>query len=55
MTLVELYAGNKAHARIFLNAPNRSLENHAPLDFIQSGGLAPLESLVDAMTARQPA
>jgi uncharacterized protein (DUF2384 family) len=55
VTLVELYAGNKTHARIFLNAPNRQLENHAPLEFIESGDLGPLELFVDAMSARQPA
>lgn len=55
VTLVDLYVGNKAHARIFLNAPNRHLDNHAPMEFIQSGDLAPLESLIDAMNVRQPA
>lgn len=55
VALVDLYAGNKANARIFLNAPNRHLENRAPLEFIQSGDLAPLELLIDAMSVRQPA
>jgi uncharacterized protein (DUF2384 family) len=54
VALVDLYAGDKAHARIFLNAPNRHLENHAPMEFIQSGDLAPLESFIDAMNVRQP-
>lgn len=54
VTLVELYAGDRAHARIFLNAPNRHLENHAPIEFIESGDLAPLEMYVTAMSARQP-
>jgi hypothetical protein len=54
VTIVGLYAGDKAHARIFLNAPNRHLENHAPMELIQSGELAPLESFLDAMNVRQP-
>jgi uncharacterized protein (DUF2384 family) len=52
---VELYAGDKSHARIFLNAPNRNLENHAPIEFIENGDLAPLELLVDAISVRQSA
>jgi uncharacterized protein (DUF2384 family) len=55
VALVDLYAGDKKHARIFLNAPNRNLENRAPIEFIESGDLAPLESLLDAMCVRQPA
>jgi hypothetical protein len=55
IALVDLYAGDKAHARIFLNAPNRHLENHAPMEFIQSGDLAPLEAFLDAMSVRQTA
>ena len=55
VSLVDLYAGNKVHARIFLNAPNRHLENHAPIEFIERGDLGPLENFVDAMTVRQPA
>src|ERR1700733_6566198 len=55
VALVELYAGDKSNARIFLNAPNRNLENHAPIEFIQNGDLGPLESFVDAMYVRQPA
>ena len=55
VALVDLYAGDKSNARIFLNAPNRNLENHAPIEFIQKGDLAPLELFVDAMNARQPA
>jgi hypothetical protein len=50
-----LPAGDKTNARIFLNAPNRHLENHAPIEFIQNGDLAPLELFVDAMNVRQPA
>jgi uncharacterized protein (DUF2384 family) len=50
----DLYAGDKTNARIFLNAPNRSLENRAPIEFIQDGDLTPLELFVDAMSARQP-
>jgi len=53
VTLVELFAGNKAVARQFLNAPNRSLERRAPIEFIETGDLAPLELYVDAMNARQ--
>ena len=52
--IVELYAGNKKSARIFLNAPNKYLENQAPVEFIEKGDLKPLESLVEAMSARQP-
>jgi uncharacterized protein (DUF2384 family) len=55
VALVELYAGDKTNARIFLNAPNKNLENHAPIEFIQKGDLTPLELLVDAMSVRQPA
>lgn len=55
VALVELFAGDKSHARIFLNAPNRNLENHAPIEFIESGDFAPLELFVDAIDARQPA
>jgi uncharacterized protein (DUF2384 family) len=55
VALVDLYAGDKSHARIFLNAPNRNLENHAPIEFIENGDLSPLESFVDAMSVRQPA
>jgi hypothetical protein len=55
VSVVDLYAGNKTNARIFLNAPNRHLENHAPVEFIEKGDLAPLEAFVDAMSIRQPA
>lgn len=55
VSLVELYAGDKVHARIFLNAPNRQLENQAPMEFIENGDLAPLEAFLDAMNVRQPA
>src|ERR1700735_1004741 len=54
VALVDLYAGDKTHARIFLNAPNRNLENRAPIEFIENGDLAPLESFIDAMRVRQP-
>lgn len=54
VALVDIYAGDKTNARIFLNAPHRSLENHAPIEFIQNGDLAPLELFVDAMSTRQP-
>jgi hypothetical protein len=55
IALVELYAGDKSHARIFLNAPNRNLENRAPIEFIENGDLAPLELFVDAIRVRQSA
>jgi hypothetical protein len=55
VSVVDLYSGNKTNARIFLNAPNRHLENHAPVEFIEKGDLAPLEAFVDAMSIRQPA
>ena len=54
VAIVDLYAGDKSNARIFLNAPNRHLENQAPVEFIESGDLKPLEGLVEAMNARQP-
>jgi uncharacterized protein (DUF2384 family) len=53
VAIVELYAGNKKSARIFLNAPNKHLENQAPVEFIENGDLKPLESLFEAMSARQ--
>ena len=53
VALVDLYAGNKKHARIFLNAPNRHLELQAPIEFIEKGNLKPLEALVEAMSIRQ--
>ncbi len=55
VAIVELYSGNKKHARIFLNAPNRHLELQAPIEFIEKGNLKPLEALVEAMSSRQPA
>jgi hypothetical protein len=55
VAVVDLYAGNKKNARIFLNAPNQLLEKQAPIEFIEKGDLAPLEALVDAMSTRQPA
>jgi uncharacterized protein (DUF2384 family) len=54
VTLVELFAGNKAIARQFLNAPNRALDRRAPIEFIETSDLLPLEMFVDSMTARQP-
>ena len=54
VSIVDLYAGDKTSARIFLNAPNRHLENRAPVEFIENGDLKPLEGLVEAMNARQP-
>lgn len=54
VAIVDLYAGDKSNARIFLNAPNRHLENQAPVEFIENGDLTPLEGLVEAMNARQP-
>ena len=53
VAIVELYAGNKKSARIFLNAPNKHLENQAPVEFIEKGDLNPLESLAEAMCARE--
>ena len=55
VAIVELYAGNKKSARIFLNAPNANLGNHAPLEFVERSDLKPLEALVEAMTTRQVA
>ena len=52
VAIVELYGGNKKSARIFLNAPNKNLENQAPVEFIEKGDLKPLESLAEAMCAR---
>jgi hypothetical protein len=54
LMLVELFAGNKAVARQFLNAPNRALDCRAPIEFIEIGDLSPLKLYVDSMTARQP-
>ncbi len=54
VVLLELFAGDKTNARIFLNAPNKNLENCAPIEIIQNGNLAPLELFVDAMSVRQP-
>ena len=53
VAIVELYAGNKKSARIFLNAPNKNLEHLAPIEFIQKGDLKPLERFIEAMNARQ--
>jgi hypothetical protein len=55
VSIVELYAGNKKKARIFLNAPNQHLDGRAPIEFIEKADLSPLEALVDAMSTRQPA
>jgi hypothetical protein len=54
-SIVELYAGNQTNARIFLNAPNRHLENKTPLALIKAGEFAALDSLLAAMDLRQPA
>jgi uncharacterized protein (DUF2384 family) len=54
VTLVDLYAGDKLHARIFLNAPNCHLDNRAPIELIEHGDLAPLEMYVRVMSGRQP-
>ncbi len=54
IAIVELYGGNKKSARIFLNAPNKHLENQAPVEFIENGDLKPLESLFEAICFRQP-
>ncbi len=49
---MELSAGNRANARIFLNVPDRHLQNKiAP---IKSGEVAVLESFLAAMNLRQP-
>ena len=50
--VVDLYAGNKAHALTFLRAPNRNLEGQAPADLIESGDLTAVEAFVDSMTLR---
>lgn len=55
VAVVDLYAGDKTNARIFLNAPNRHLENQAPVELIERGELAPLEAFVEAMSLRQAA
>ena len=55
VAIVELHAGNKKRSRIFLNAPNKHLENQAPVEFVASGNLMPLEALVEAITTSQPA
>ncbi|HUQ91521.1 MAG TPA: MbcA/ParS/Xre antitoxin family protein [Bryobacteraceae bacterium] len=53
-TALELYGNNRTNARIFLNAPNRHLQNEAPVDFIASGELQVVESLLESMELRQP-
>jgi uncharacterized protein (DUF2384 family) len=55
VALVDLYAGNKRSARIFLNAPNQHLDKQAPIEFVEKGELSPLEALVDTMSMRQSA
>lgn len=52
--IIELYDGNRTNARIFLNAPNPQLENKAPIEFVKSGDLGIIESLITAMDSRQP-
>ena len=54
VALLDLFAGDKTNTRIFLNAPNKSLEDHAPIEFIRSGNLGPLELFIDEMSVRQP-
>ncbi len=51
VAIVDLYKGNKRTARIFLNAQT-GISKTKPVEFIETGDLAPLEALVDAMTAR---
>jgi uncharacterized protein (DUF2384 family) len=53
-SIIELYAGDQTNARIFLNAPNRHLENRTPLALIKSGEFTALASLLAAMDLRQP-
>lgn len=53
VALLSLFAGDKSNVRIFLNAPNSSLEDQAPIEFLRSGNLGPLELFVDAMSVRQ--
>lgn len=52
--VAELYNHDRKIARIFFNAPNRQLENKAPIEFIKAGELAVIESLIAAMESRQP-
>ena len=52
--LLDLFAGDKTNTRIFLNAPNKSLEDHAPIEYIRSGNFGPLELFIDEMSVRQP-
>ena len=54
VALLDLFAGDKTNTRIFLNAPNKSLEDHAPIEYIRSGNFGPLELFIDAMSVRQP-
>jgi uncharacterized protein (DUF2384 family) len=54
VALVELFAGNKAVARQFLNAPNRALDRRAPIELIEIGDFGPLELYVDGMISRNP-
>lgn len=50
----ELHAGDKKRARIFLDAPNKHLENQARVEFIGKVDLKPLESLVETMKSALP-
>jgi hypothetical protein len=52
--VAELYNHDRKIARIFFNAPNRRLENKAPIEFIKAGELAVIESLIATMESRQP-
>jgi uncharacterized protein (DUF2384 family) len=54
-TLVKVHAGNRVNARIFLNAPNRFLDERAPMEFIEKGDLKPLEFYIGSMSDRVPA
>jgi uncharacterized protein (DUF2384 family) len=54
VALLSLFVGDKINVRIFLNAPNSSLEDQTPMEFMRRGDLAPVELLVDAMSVRQP-
>lgn len=55
VSVVGLYDGDKANARVSLNALNRHLQYLVPIELFEKGDLPPLEGLIGAMTARQPA
>jgi hypothetical protein len=50
--LVRLFAGNKRHARVFLNAPHPALQGKPPIAFIEEPAV--LETLLDRLERRQP-